>query len=135
MSAAKKARTEAPAARPLAAVAFDIDGVFKYGRQWSKDGLLALQRVSAAGLPFVFVTNGGGGLTETAYAAQLADKVASAATAAPDADDGSASAKASPAAVKAKIDKERLILSCVTVVIDGVIRHLHRTRARRAWGA
>ena len=39
------------------AIAFDIDGVFKYGREWNKDGLAALQSVNAAGIPFVFVTN------------------------------------------------------------------------------
>ena len=30
----------------LAAVAFDIDGVFKYGREWSPDGYSALQRLA-----------------------------------------------------------------------------------------
>jgi ribonucleotide monophosphatase NagD (HAD superfamily) len=49
------------------AIAFDIDGVFKYGREWSEDGLGALQKVSQAGMPFVFVTNGGGGLDEATY--------------------------------------------------------------------
>lgn len=60
------------------AVAFDIDGVYKYGREWSSDGLEALQKVTKAGMPFVFVTNGGGGLTEAAYASSMAAKIISA---------------------------------------------------------
>ncbi|KAJ1454866.1 HAD-like domain-containing protein [Pelagophyceae sp. CCMP2097] len=63
---------------PRAGIAFDIDGVFKYGRQWSPDGLSALQRVERAGLPYCFVTNGGGGLTEATYADQFGKKVAAA---------------------------------------------------------
>jgi HAD superfamily hydrolase (TIGR01456 family) len=61
-----------------AAIAFDIDGVFKYGREWSKDGSRALRRVADAGMPFVFVTNGGGGLTEASYAASMTSKIAGA---------------------------------------------------------
>ena len=61
-----------------AAIAFDIDGVFKYGREWSKDGSTALEKVQKAGMPFVFVTNGGGGLTESAYAGSMTSKIAAA---------------------------------------------------------
>lgn len=61
-----------------AAIAFDIDGVFKYGREWSANGLDALKRATQAGIPFVFVTNGGGGLDEATYGAHLKDKVVSA---------------------------------------------------------
>ena len=61
-----------------AAIAFDIDGVFKYGREWSKDGSTALEKVQKAGMPFVFVTNGGGGLTEAAYAGSMTSKIAAA---------------------------------------------------------
>ena len=61
-----------------AAIAFDIDGVFKYGREWSKDGTSALSKVTAANMPFVFVTNGGGGLTEDAYAGSMTSKIAAA---------------------------------------------------------
>jgi len=61
-----------------AAIAFDIDGVFKYGREWSKDGTSALQKVTDANMPFVFVTNGGGGLTEAAYAGSMTSKIAAA---------------------------------------------------------
>jgi len=43
------------------AIAFDIDGVFKYGREWSADGLSSLQKATQAKIPYVFVTNGGGG--------------------------------------------------------------------------
>jgi len=57
------------------AIAFDIDGVFKYGREWSPDGLLALQKATDAKIPFVFVTNGGGGLTEATYGEHLKEKV------------------------------------------------------------
>jgi len=57
------------------AIAFDIDGVFKYGREWSEDGLEALQKVAAANMPFCFVTNGGGGLTEKAYADSMEKKI------------------------------------------------------------
>lgn len=60
------------------AIAFDIDGVFKYGRQWSADGLAALQKASDKGMPFVFVTNGGGGLTEETYGTHLKEKVVAA---------------------------------------------------------
>ena len=59
-------------------IAFDIDGVFKYGREWSKDGSKALEKVTRAGMPFVFVTNGGGGLTEGAYASSMTTKIAAA---------------------------------------------------------
>ena len=59
-------------------IAFDIDGVFKYGREWSKDGSKALEKVTKAGIPFVFVTNGGGGLTEEAYANSMTTKIAGA---------------------------------------------------------
>ena len=58
-----------------AAIAFDIDGVFKYGRQWSDAGLRALKRVTDAKMPYVFVTNGGGGLTEQVYGSHLKEKV------------------------------------------------------------
>ena len=35
-----------------AAIAFDIDGVFKYGREWSKDGSRALQKVVDADMRY-----------------------------------------------------------------------------------
>ena len=61
-----------------AAITFDIDGVFKYGREWSEHGLDALKRASAAGISYVFVTNGGGGLTEAVYGQHLKEKVVAA---------------------------------------------------------
>jgi HAD superfamily hydrolase (TIGR01456 family) len=57
------------------AIAFDIDGVFKYGQEWNENGLKALSRASDAGMPFVFVTNGGGGLTEAEYGKHLKEKI------------------------------------------------------------
>lgn len=57
------------------AIAFDIDGVFKYGREWNELGLKALSRASDAGMPFVFVTNGGGGLKEAEYGEHLKEKI------------------------------------------------------------
>ena len=71
----KRARVDAGSGTVRTAIAFDIDGVFKYGREWSKDGLRALQKVTEANMPFVFVTNGGGGLTEAAYASSMASKI------------------------------------------------------------
>lgn len=71
MSATKRARD----GKTRVAIAFDIDGVYKYGREWSADGLEALQKVTKAEMPFVFVTNGGGGLTEAAYAGSMASKI------------------------------------------------------------
>lgn len=48
-------------------IAFDIDGVFKAGRYFFPDGLKALAQCHEAGVPFVFVSNGGGGLGEAEY--------------------------------------------------------------------
>jgi HAD superfamily hydrolase (TIGR01456 family) len=76
-AAAKKQKTSGK--DHLVAVAFDIDGVFKYGREWSPDGFAALQKLHSAGIPHVFVTNGGGGLLESTYAAGFASKVKGAA--------------------------------------------------------
>jgi len=64
------------------AIAFDIDGVFKYGREWSADGLSSLQKATQAKIPYVFVTNGGGGLTEATYGQHLKEKVVAAGSAA-----------------------------------------------------
>ena len=57
------------------AIAFDIDGVFKYGREWSADGFAALKSAADAGMQYVFVTNGGGGLDEATYGRHLKEKV------------------------------------------------------------
>lgn len=64
-----------PSSHRRAAIAFDIDGVFKYGREWAEGGLAALRKVSDAKIPYVFVTNGGGGLTEEVYGSHLKEKV------------------------------------------------------------
>ena len=96
----KRQKTVVEPREGLAAIAFDIDGVFKYGREWSADGMASLRRITAAGIPYVFVTNGGGGLTEQVYAAGFASKVASA-------EDPPASASAAPP----MMDEGNMILS------------------------
>jgi hypothetical protein len=70
-------------------ILFDIDGVFKHGGRWDPCGLACLQRCVAAGVPFAFVTNGGGGKTEAEYAAELQHKMAEAAAPAPSSSSGS----------------------------------------------
>ena len=45
-------------------ICFDIDGVFKYGGAYHPHGASLLRKVAAAGVPYVFMTNGGGGRTE-----------------------------------------------------------------------
>ena len=63
----------------MAAIAFDIDGVFKAGRFFFPGGLKALATAKAAGVPVCFVTNGGGGLNEAEYLAGLKEKIQAAA--------------------------------------------------------
>ena len=60
-------------------ILFDIDGVFKHGGAWDPAGLAVLGKCVAAGVPFAFVTNGGGGKTEGEYAAELKAKLVDAA--------------------------------------------------------
>lgn len=57
------------------AIAFDIDGVFKHGGKWESRGGQALRKVMEARVPFVFMTNGGGGRTEEEYVVEIARKV------------------------------------------------------------
>ncbi len=45
----------------MAAIAFDIDGVFRAGRYFFPGGLKALATCKASGFPICLVTNGGGG--------------------------------------------------------------------------
>mmetsp|Transcript_16807 Transcript_16807/g.27340 ORF Transcript_16807/g.27340 Transcript_16807/m.27340 type:complete len:470 (+) Transcript_16807:95-1504(+) len=59
----------------LPAVAFDIDGVFKMGGQYSAAGAEALRKVVDAEIPYVLVTNGGGGRTEEQYANEMNKKL------------------------------------------------------------
>ena len=56
-------------------ICFDIDGVFKYGGAYHPHGASLLRKVAAAGVPYVFMTNGGGGRTEDQYAAELESKL------------------------------------------------------------
>jgi len=59
------------------ALAFDIDGVFKMGGKYADFGAEALKKVREAGLPYVLMTNGGGGRTEAQYADEMNEKLAS----------------------------------------------------------
>jgi HAD superfamily hydrolase (TIGR01456 family) len=59
----------------LPAVAFDIDGVFKMGGKYASFGAEALRKVIDAGLPYVLMTNGGGGRTEAQYAEEVNKKL------------------------------------------------------------
>eukprot|EP00470_Lotharella_oceanica_P003915 CAMPEP_0170172240 /NCGR_PEP_ID=MMETSP0040_2-20121228/5479_1 /TAXON_ID=641309 /ORGANISM="Lotharella oceanica, Strain CCMP622" /LENGTH=471 /DNA_ID=CAMNT_0010412803 /DNA_START=50 /DNA_END=1465 /DNA_ORIENTATION=+ len=57
------------------AMIFDIDGVFKMGGKYADFGAEALRKVIEAGLPYVLMTNGGGGRTEDEYAAEINSKL------------------------------------------------------------
>jgi ribonucleotide monophosphatase NagD (HAD superfamily) len=57
------------------AILFDIDGVFKHGGIWETKGAAVLHKIAKAGLPYAFMTNGGGGRTEEQYAAELSSKL------------------------------------------------------------
>eukprot|EP00471_Norrisiella_sphaerica_P003150 CAMPEP_0184486900 /NCGR_PEP_ID=MMETSP0113_2-20130426/8780_1 /TAXON_ID=91329 /ORGANISM="Norrisiella sphaerica, Strain BC52" /LENGTH=460 /DNA_ID=CAMNT_0026868979 /DNA_START=87 /DNA_END=1469 /DNA_ORIENTATION=+ len=54
---------------------FDIDGVFKNGGKYASYGAKALRLLKEAGLPYVFMTNGGGGRTERQYADVMNQKL------------------------------------------------------------
>uniref|UniRef100_A0A7S1XUV5 Uncharacterized protein n=1 Tax=Phaeomonas parva TaxID=124430 RepID=A0A7S1XUV5_9STRA len=56
-------------------VAFDIDGVIKQGKKTCAEALWALQELDKRGVPYVFLTNGGGGRTEEEYALELTKKL------------------------------------------------------------
>lgn len=63
---------------PFPAIVFDIDGVLKFGGAWDSRGHKVLDRLKSAGVPFVFMTNGGGGKTEAEYCAEVVTKLAAA---------------------------------------------------------
>mmetsp|Transcript_59084 Transcript_59084/g.115918 ORF Transcript_59084/g.115918 Transcript_59084/m.115918 type:complete len:504 (+) Transcript_59084:92-1603(+) len=67
--------SRAPPPKSVPAILFDIDGVFKHGGAWEPKGLAALRRVQTAGIPYAFMTNGGGGRTEAEYATEMAAKL------------------------------------------------------------
>jgi len=72
----KRKRAEKPSDRvSVPAIAFDIDGVFKMGGQYTDFGAEALRKVIDAGIPYVLMTNGGGGRTEPQYAAEMNKKL------------------------------------------------------------
>lgn len=56
-------------------VAFDIDGVIKQGGRYCLEAAWALCRLEKEGIPYVFLTNGGGGNTEEQYAAEMNKKL------------------------------------------------------------
>ena len=56
-------------------ICFDIDGVFKMGGSYHPEGASLLRKCASAGIPYLFMTNGGGGRTEEEYAAELEAKV------------------------------------------------------------
>jgi len=54
---------------------FDIDGVFKCGGQYASNGASVLRKLKEAHIPYVFMTNGGGGRTESDYAMEMNKKL------------------------------------------------------------
>mmetsp|Transcript_14288 Transcript_14288/g.28825 ORF Transcript_14288/g.28825 Transcript_14288/m.28825 type:complete len:457 (-) Transcript_14288:193-1563(-) len=64
------------AKRPaMPAFVFDIDGVFKNGGKYASFGADALEKLHKARIPYCFMTNGGGGRTETQYAKVMNEKI------------------------------------------------------------
>eukprot|EP00468_Gymnochlora_sp_CCMP2014_P005677 CAMPEP_0167749270 /NCGR_PEP_ID=MMETSP0110_2-20121227/5310_1 /TAXON_ID=629695 /ORGANISM="Gymnochlora sp., Strain CCMP2014" /LENGTH=397 /DNA_ID=CAMNT_0007634397 /DNA_START=286 /DNA_END=1480 /DNA_ORIENTATION=+ len=57
------------------AIAFDIDGVFKMGGAYTSFGARALRKVIDANIPYVLMTNGGGGRIEEQYSAEVNKKL------------------------------------------------------------
>jgi len=60
------------------AFVFDIDGVFKAGGKYMSFGAETIRMLEDQGIPYVFMTNGGGGRTEQQYAAEMTKKIAEA---------------------------------------------------------
>ncbi|GAB5360257.1 hypothetical protein AAMO2058_000612200 [Amorphochlora amoebiformis] len=63
--------------RRVPAFVFDIDGVFKNGGKYAPYGAGVLRKLQTAKIPYVFMTNGGGGRTEEQYAIEMSKKIAS----------------------------------------------------------
>jgi len=59
----------------LPAFVFDIDGVFKNGGKYAEFGAKAIRKLQKAHIPYVFMTNGGGGRTEKQYAEVMNEKL------------------------------------------------------------
>jgi len=59
----------------LPAFVFDIDGVFKNGGKYAEFGAKAIRKLQRAHIPYVFMTNGGGGRTEKQYAEVMNEKL------------------------------------------------------------
>jgi ribonucleotide monophosphatase NagD (HAD superfamily) len=55
----------------MPAIAFDIDGVLKQNTRYCAEARKAMELVRKHNIPFVFFTNGGGGLTEAQYIKKL----------------------------------------------------------------
>mmetsp|Transcript_8848 Transcript_8848/g.13203 ORF Transcript_8848/g.13203 Transcript_8848/m.13203 type:complete len:483 (+) Transcript_8848:145-1593(+) len=58
------------------AFVFDIDGVFKNGGKYNSYSASVLRKLQKLRLPYVFMTNGGGGRTENQYAEEMSKKIA-----------------------------------------------------------
>eukprot|EP00743_Colponemidia_sp_Colp-15_P001228 GILK01001349.1.p1 GENE.GILK01001349.1~~GILK01001349.1.p1 ORF type:complete len:413 (+),score=49.45 GILK01001349.1:56-1294(+) len=58
-----------------AGIAFDIDGVIKQGDKTCLEGQIAIRKVMMAQIPWVFLTNGGGGATEEEFARNTEKKL------------------------------------------------------------
>ncbi|GAB5360172.1 hypothetical protein AAMO2058_000604700 [Amorphochlora amoebiformis] len=61
--------------KSLPAIAFDIDGVFKMGGKYTDFGAAAIRKVIDAGIPYVLMTNGGGGRSEEEYSKEVNKKL------------------------------------------------------------
>lgn len=90
-------------ARSTVGICFDIDGVFKHGGKWEQRGAEVIRRVIDADVPFVFMTNGGGGRTEAEYISDLQTKLLAA--------EAEAGSQAEGAARPLDLSTEQMILS------------------------
>eukprot|EP00472_Partenskyella_glossopodia_P005218 CAMPEP_0197514818 /NCGR_PEP_ID=MMETSP1318-20131121/139_1 /TAXON_ID=552666 /ORGANISM="Partenskyella glossopodia, Strain RCC365" /LENGTH=533 /DNA_ID=CAMNT_0043063019 /DNA_START=65 /DNA_END=1666 /DNA_ORIENTATION=- len=68
-------RKSNPKRAAVPALIFDIDGVFKNGAKYANYGVRVLRKLKDANVPYVFMTNGGGGRTEAQYATEMNKKL------------------------------------------------------------
>jgi len=62
--------------RPAPGFIFDLDGVFKNGGRYYSFGARVLRKLQRERIPYIFMTNGGGGRTEQQYANLINGKLA-----------------------------------------------------------